>query len=87
VELKAKVPMVPSWYRAKLLKSLCCIPHEGGRAEFLKRKPALGFTLEQLDLLRAHVVLLLPVQRRLLFMMLQNNLANKLDLLQRGKVD
>lgn len=78
VDVKAKVPMIPSWYRAKLLESLCCIPDEGGRAEFLKRKPALGFTLEELDLLREHVALLLPVQRRLLFRMLQNSLATNL---------
>ncbi len=78
VDVNAKVPMIPLWYRDKLLNSINCIPDEEGEQEFLKRKPALGFSLEELTLLREYVASLLPVQQRLLFKMLQNNLATNL---------
>ncbi len=75
VDVNAKVPMIPLWYRDKLLNSINCIPDEEREDEFLQRKPASGFSLEELELLREHVSSLLPVQQRLLFKMLQNNLA------------
>lgn len=56
---------IPLWYRTKMLESLACTPDEEGRSEFLKRKPALGFSLEEVELLHDHVHNLLPVQRRL----------------------
>ena len=52
-----------------------CIPDEERKAEFLKRKPALGLSLQELELLRQHVTSLLPVQLRLLFKMFQNSLV------------
>ena len=78
VDFDAKVPMFPSWYQAKLLDSATCIPDEEGEAEFLKRKPALGLSLHELELLRQHVSSLLSVQHRLMFKMLQNSLATNL---------
>ncbi len=78
VDVNAKVPMIPLWYRDKLLKSINCIPDEEREVEFLQRKPAVRFSLEELELLREHVSSLLPVQQRLLFKMLRNNLATNL---------
>ena len=37
VDVTAEVPMIPLWYRDKLLNSINCIPDEEGEQEFLKR--------------------------------------------------
>jgi hypothetical protein len=78
VDIEASFPMFPLWYRDKLLDNVTCVPDEEGKAEFLKREPALGMSSHELELLRLHAPSLLPVQHRLLFNMLQNSLASNL---------
>jgi hypothetical protein len=75
VEHTAKNPMIPPWYRNKLLASLSVVPDKKNESAFRARKPAVGFSSEELNLLRDHTHILLPVQQRLLFRMLQNTMA------------
>jgi hypothetical protein len=75
VDHTAELPMIPSWYGKKLVKSLSIVPDEQCEAAFRARKPATGFSREELGTLRKHALSLLPVQQRLLFRLLQNTLV------------
>jgi hypothetical protein len=80
-EGNGEVETYPSWFHAKLMSMMMLPdPDDEGRDAFLKREPALSFSLEELQSLRGHWSCedFLPVQRRKAFDFLRLMMLRKL---------